>query len=188
MGKVDTRGVWTRVSVEESQFEGLRQPGVRSSSGIRSSIRWGSGQDGEKSGYDFTGLTDVDARLDGKDFNLGIFAHYNNRIILKHNQFSVFLKVTVDFQDEGFDHTFTLRFRHDETPNQPGDVDDVIKLPIVHEDDIVRVDGAEYQVTISGFRDHGGQGEVQSQFANHEGAIKRAWLVARFEPTSEPGS
>ncbi|MFI6362058.1 choice-of-anchor K domain-containing protein [Nocardia sp. NPDC050630] len=104
------------------------------------------------------GLTDVDARLDGKDFNLGIFAHYNNRVTLKHNQFSVFLKVTVDFQDEGFDRTFTLRFRHNETPNQPGDVDDVIKLPIVHEDDIVRVDGAGYQVTISGFRDHGGWG------------------------------
>ncbi|NKY25892.1 choice-of-anchor K domain-containing protein [Nocardia gamkensis] len=184
MGKVDTKGVWTRVSVEESQFEGLRQPG----SGIKSSIKWGTGVDGEKSGYDFTGLTGVDARLDGKDFNLGIFAHYNRRVVLKHAQFSVFLKVTVDFQDEGFDHTFTLRFRHDETPNVPGDVDDVVRLPIVHENDIVRVDGAEYQVTISGFRDHGGQGEVQPKYTIREGEIKRLWLVARFEPISEPGS
>ncbi|MGW4121774.1 choice-of-anchor K domain-containing protein [Nocardia sp. NPDC004711] len=185
MGKVDTKGVWTRVSVEESQFEGLRQPGVKSSSGVRSSIRWGSGQQG-KSGYDFTGLTDVEARLDGKDFNLGIFAHYNRRIQLKHSQFSVYLTVTVDFQDEGFDHTFTLRFRHNETPNQPGDVDDVVKLPTVHEDDIVRVDDVEYKVTISGFLDD--KGQVKPQFANPEGGIKRVWLVARFEPIIEPGS
>ncbi|MEU0505642.1 choice-of-anchor K domain-containing protein [Nocardia sp. NPDC005998] len=184
MGKVDTRGVWTRVSVEESQFEGLRQPGTRSSTGIRSSIRWGG--DEEKSGYDFTGLTDVDARLDGRDFNLGIFAHYNRRVHLKHSQFSVFLKVTVDFQDEGFDHTFTLRFRHDETPNQPGDVADVVKLPIVHENDIVYVDDVEYKVTISGFLDD--KGQVRSQFENPEGGIKRVWLVARFEPTTDPGS
>ncbi|MFF0490927.1 choice-of-anchor K domain-containing protein [Nocardia sp. NPDC004068] len=185
MGKVDTKGVWTRVSVDESQFEGLRQ----APDGTKSRLRWGTGADGgEKSGYDFTGLTGVDAQLDGTDFNLGIFAHYNRRVVLEHTQFSVFLKVTVDFQDEGFDHTFTLRFRHDETPNVPGDVDDVVRLPIVHENDIVRVDGTEYQVTISGFRDHGGHGEVQETYTIGEGEIKRLWLVARFDPTSEPSS
>lgn len=186
MGKIDTRGVWTRVSVDESQFEGLRQPGVRSSTGVKSSIRWGSGQDEEKSGYDFTGLTGVDARLDGQNFRLGIFAHYNRRIHLPHNQFSVFLKVTVDFHDEGFDHTFTLRFRHDETPNQPGDVPDVVRPPVVHENDIVRVDGTEYRVTISGFLDD--KDEVKPYFENPEGEIKRVWLVAKFEPQDEPGS
>lgn len=186
MGKVDTRGVWTRVSVDESQFEGLRQPGVRSSAGIKSSIRWGGSQDEEKSGYDFTGLTDVDARLDGQNFRLGIFTHYNRRIHLPHSQFSVYLKVTVDFQDEGFDHTFTLRFRHDETPNQPGDVPDVVRPPVVHENDIVRVDGTEYLVTISGFLDD--KDEVKPYFENPEGEIKRVWLVAKFEPQAEPGS
>ncbi|WP_249645154.1 choice-of-anchor K domain-containing protein [Nocardia sputi] len=186
MGKVSTKGEWTRVSVDETQFEGLRKPGVASSSGIRSSIRWGSAQDSEKSGYDFTGLTDVDARLDGKDFNLGIFAHYNRRIHLEHTQFWVYLKVTVDFQDEGFDHTFTLRFRHNETANQPGDVSDVVKLPVVHENDIVYIDDTEYKVSITGFLDQTGQ--VIPQFQNPEGRTKRVWLVARFEPTDEPGS
>lgn len=188
MGKVDTRGVWTRVSVDPSQFTGLGAKGSPSGSGVRSSIRWGTGGDGEQSGYDFTGLTGVEARLDGKNFNLGIYAHYNHRVVLTHSQFSVYLKVTVDFLDEGFDHTFTLRFRHDETPNDPGDVDDLVRLPIVDEHDIVRVDGAEYQVTISGFRDHGGEGEVQPSFLNPEGSIKRVWLVARFEPIIQPGS
>ncbi|MFD6389521.1 choice-of-anchor K domain-containing protein [Nocardia sp. NPDC060259] len=188
MGKVDTKGVWTRVSVDESQFQGLREPGTASSSGVRVGIRWGTGGDGEPSGYDFTGLTGVDARLDGKNFNLGIFTHYNHRVVVQHSQFWVYLRVTVDFLDEGFDHTFILRFRHDETPNVPGDVDDRVKLPIVDEHDIVRVDGAEYQVTISGFRDHGGEGEVQPSFPNPEGSIKRVWLVARFEPIVEPGS
>ncbi|WP_330230463.1 choice-of-anchor K domain-containing protein [Nocardia sp. NBC_00508] len=186
MGKVSTKGEWARVSVEESQFEGLRKSGTRSSSGIRSSIRWGGAQDDEKSGYDFTGLTDVDALLDGKDFKLGIFTHYNRRTHLKHSQFWVYLEVTVDFQDEGFDHTFTLRFRHDETPNQPGDVPDAVKLPIVHENDIVRVDDVEYKVSITGFLD--GKGQVTPQFDNPEDGIKRVWLVARFEPMSEPGS
>ncbi|WP_109522589.1 choice-of-anchor K domain-containing protein [Nocardia aurea] len=84
MGKVDTKGIWTRISVDPSEFHGLGEAGAKSSSGIKSSIRWG--QDEEKSSYDFTGLTDVEARLDGQNFRLGIFTHYNRRIHLTHRQ------------------------------------------------------------------------------------------------------
>lgn len=184
MGRVDTKGIWTRVSVDPSEFHGLGEAGSKSRSSVKSSIRWGQGE--EKSGYDFTGLTDVEARLDGQDFRLGIFTHYNRRIHLTHSQFTVFLKVTVDFQDEGFDHTFTLRFRHDETPNDPDDVADIVRPPVVHENDIVRVDGIEYLVTISGFHDN--SNEVTPYFQNPEGEIKRVYLVAKFEPQNTPGS
>ncbi|WP_431958023.1 choice-of-anchor K domain-containing protein [Nocardia lijiangensis] len=98
----------------------------------------------------------------------------------------MYLKVTVDFRDEGFDHTFTLRFRHDETPNQPGDVPDAVKLPIVHENDIVPIDDDDYKVTISGFLDDTGQ--VKPQCTNPEGRNKRVWLVARFELMDKPGT
>ncbi|MCK9932393.1 choice-of-anchor K domain-containing protein [Frankia sp. Mgl5] len=128
-----TNGTWTRVSVDDL-------PGLTFSqeSDSKSEVRWGEPLDGgSKSGYDFEGYT-TDALLDGTDFLLGRLTHHNQTIQLPTRwQFWVYLTVNVYFEDEEMEHDFTLRFRHEETPNQGAHPNDVVQLPKVHENDLV---------------------------------------------------
>ncbi|CAI7980920.1 conserved hypothetical protein [Frankia sp. Hr75.2] len=185
MGTVMTNGTWTRVSVDDL-------PGLTFSqeSDSKSEVRWGEPLDGgSKSGYDFEGYTN-DALLDGTDFLLGRLTHHNQTIQLPtHWQFWVYLTVNVYFEDEEMEHDFTLRFRHEETPNQGAHPNDVVQLPKVHENDLVYVDDVEYRVTITGFLlGQGSRRRRVSTFDVPEGGSISAGIFARFERTSPPGS
>nr|WP_275078513.1 choice-of-anchor K domain-containing protein [Parafrankia soli] len=104
-------------------------------------------------------------------------------------QFSVYLTVSVYFEDVGIEHDLALRFRHEERPNQGTHPNDVIRLPKVHENDLVHVDGVEYRATITGFLlGQGPRRRRVSTFNVPEGSSISAGISARFERTSPPGS
>jgi hypothetical protein len=180
MGKVDTSGIWTHASLDDTSL--FTEWG-------KDHIKWGAVPDNLKSGYRFQG-TSVEAKLDGTDFLLGRFTHYNRVIpMMKHRQFWLYLEVTIWFEDHDFDHVITLRFRHDETPNtnDSSQSADKVILPKVHEDDLVYIpepeQEGEYKVSITGFLRNG---KVMSHFDTLEGGSYSAGLFARFERTSAP--
>ncbi|WP_020572368.1 choice-of-anchor K domain-containing protein [Parafrankia discariae] len=177
-----TSGRWTRVSVDD--LPGLT---FRQESDGRSEVRWGEPlYGGAGSGYDFEGCA-TDAPVDGTDFPLGRFTHHNRRIQLPTRwQFWVYLTVSVYFEDVGIGHDLTVRFRHEEIPNQGAHPNDVIPLPKVHANGLVHLDGIEHRVTITGFLL--GQGSRRgrvSTFDVPEGSSISAGLLARFERTAE---
>ncbi|MGP3966162.1 choice-of-anchor K domain-containing protein [Streptomyces sp. 6N223] len=184
MGLVTTTGEWTGVSVSDLTGLAIRQDDRAN----KSEIRWGTPAEGSQSGYDFEGYA-TDAVLDGTDFALGKFTHHNYPIVLNHEQFWVYLAVSVYFQDNDFEHRFKLRFRHEETPNVPGYQNDPVKLPDVHENDRVYVDGVEYEVTMTGFLVEHGQRKIKMpNFDTPEKGHASAKIFAQFKQTSSPSS
>jgi hypothetical protein len=180
MGTITTTGRWQRVSVDDLQ--GLT---IQNTDDNRSEIRWGEPVGGGgQSGYDFEGYT-ADAALDGTDFLLGKYTHHNQVITLNHWQFWVFLEVDVHFDDDDIDHTFVVRFRHDETPNQGDHPNDRVKLPTINENDSVYVNGSEYKVTITGFW----RRRVKTTFFDiAEGGSASAEIFAKLELVEAPTS
>ncbi|GAA1277987.1 hypothetical protein GCM10009677_35220 [Sphaerisporangium rubeum] len=174
MGTVVTSGIWSRVGLDDvSLFAGIGTE----------HIRWGDVPDDKRSGYIFEG-TVVEAQLDGSDFLLGTFTHQNRVIPMPTSeQFWVYLTVNVAFEDEGIEHDFTVRFRHDETPNEGPHPNDVVKLPKVHENEIVYVDNVEYKVSITGFLRNK---RKVTQFDSPEGGSNSAGIFARFERSGSP--
>lgn len=184
MGQITSRGKWTRVTEEGINLVGLNTP----------YIKWGIAADdpnGGQSGYEFEGVSDH-AHLDGTKFKLGKFTHHNRVVVLtKEVQFWAELNVEVYFADGDITHSCTARFRHDETPNVNGYVDDIVKLPTIDEPEFVHVDGVEYSVSIHGFLvgkfEKGVPDFPQHEFNSPEGESSEAYIIAEFTRTSPPG-
>ncbi|MFF7369645.1 choice-of-anchor K domain-containing protein [Streptomyces tricolor] len=171
MGLIETSGKFTGTSANLPGLTGVNT----------GRIRWGQpASGGNVSGYDFEGHP-MEAILNGREFPIGKFTHYNYPILLSgQSQFWVYLTVTVHFENGNFDRDINVRFRHDETPNQGPHPNDVVLLQEFHVPEKVYVDNVEYDVEITGFR-RMGETQTATAFNVPEGQTDSAWVYARFQ-------
>ncbi|MFJ8645905.1 choice-of-anchor K domain-containing protein [Streptomyces sp. NPDC093546] len=164
MFTITTKGVWPKAIGADGYYlydEGTDQ------------IKW-SGPSGNKSGYSFEGGT-TEARLDGTEFTLGTFTHHNGWLDGNGvNEFDVDLKVNIVF-DDGTTSDLSFRFHHNETDGDHNP--DLVDLPSFISPETVKVDGAEYKVMISGFKQ---DGQIVRRFVSDEGGSNTADVVALF--------
>lgn len=121
--------------------------------------------------------------LDGTEFILGTFTHENYPITgMPQNEFDVDLAVRVVFED-GTEADFSFRFHHNETPNVGPAPEDLVDLPTFVSPETVTIDGEEYAVLISGFK-QGGQ--VVRRFVSPENGANSADIVAIFAKAGKP--
>ncbi|WP_433272941.1 choice-of-anchor K domain-containing protein [Actinosynnema sp. CS-041913] len=145
-------------------------------------VTWGIPAGSGKSGYVFRG-GQVEVKLDGTEFTLGTFTHENFPIqAMPQSQFDVDLAVQVVFED-GTTSGFSFRFHHNETPNVGPNPEDEVDLPTFVSPETVTVDGEEYAVVISGFK-QGGQ--VVRKFISPENGANSADVVALFGRAGRP--
>lgn len=147
-----------------------------------SNVRWGIPAGGGKSGYVFTGKT-TDVVTDGTEFVIGTFTHQNFPIQSNGvNQFEVDLSVNVTFEG-GLSKDFSFRFRHNETPNDGPDPDDIVDLPTTVSPETVTIDGTEYAVVITGFKQGG---NIVTRFMSPENGANDGDIVAVLARTGAP--
>ncbi|MCC8250646.1 lamin tail domain-containing protein [Saccharothrix luteola] len=173
MSSATTSGTWPSISVTPPNLSGLGTDHVT----------WGiPAGGGGKSGYVFRGGT-VDVELDGAEFTLGTFTHENFPIqAMPQSQFDVDLSVAVVF-DDGTKADFSFTFHHNETPNVGPNPEDEVDLPTFVSPQTVTVDGDEYAVVISGFKQNG---QVVRKFISAENGANSADVVAIFAKAGKP--
>ncbi|MFI0421350.1 choice-of-anchor K domain-containing protein [Spongiactinospora sp. 9N601] len=172
MSTATTSGSWPSMSTTPPNLDGLGT----------AHVTWGIPAGGGKSGYVFQG-GGVQVRTDGTEFTLGTFTHENFPIqAMPQPQFDVDLAVRVAFED-GTEADFTFRFHHNETPNTGPAPDDIVDLPTFVSPQTVTIDGEQYGVVISGFK-QGGQ--VVRQFISPENGANSADVVAIFAHAGRP--
>jgi hypothetical protein len=172
MSTAVTTGSWPAMSVTPPNLSGLGTDHVT----------WGVPAGSGKSGYVFRGGT-VDVKVDGSEFTLGTFTHENFPIqAMPASQFDVDLTVHVVFED-GTECDFSFRFHHNETPNVGPSPEDEVDLPTFISPETVTVDGKQYSVLISGFK-QGGQ--VVRKFISPENGANSADIVAMFALAGAP--
>ncbi len=172
MSTATTSGSWPSMSVTPPNLSGLGTDHVT----------WGVPAGGGKSGYVFRGGA-VELVLDGTEFTLGTFTHENFPIqAMPQPQFDVDLTVKVSFED-GTDADFSFRFHHNETPNNGPAPEDIVDLPMFVSPQTVKVDGEEYGVVISGFKQNG---QIVRQFISQENGANSADVVAIFAKAGRP--
>ncbi|MEU4739904.1 choice-of-anchor K domain-containing protein [Actinosynnema sp. NPDC023658] len=178
MGRIITRGKWTKVSADGINLSGLNTP----------YIKWGipaADPLGGQSAYEFVPVS-AHAHLDGTECVLGTFIHHNWAVVMAETStFSATLAIEVYFEDDNKTHSFEVTFSHDETPNVPGYQDDIVLLPTIDEPDFVHVDGVEYTVSITGFSRNGFS---STKFRSPEGQSSDADIVAKFHPKNPRGN
>ncbi|GAB2791227.1 choice-of-anchor K domain-containing protein [Streptomyces daliensis] len=176
MVNVLTKGVWTGVDVDASQFSGLQT----------NRLAWGAVDDAVKSAYVFEGSS-TQVALDGTPSMIGSFKHYNHVIPMPpHPVFTAELTITVAFGDKDRRTVGPLKFQHNETPNVGPAPEDTVELEPVKFDRVVQVDGNWYDMHIEGFLQYG---EISKHFTSQEDAEKpnTAELRASFTPYKGQG-
>ncbi|MEV0677675.1 lamin tail domain-containing protein [Actinosynnema sp. NPDC050436] len=172
MSTATTSGSWPAISTTPPALEGLGTPHVK----------WGVPAGSGKSGYVFSGGA-VDVKLDGTEFTLGTFTHENFPVqALPVPQFEVDLTVEVVFED-GTTSSFSFKFRHNETPNTGPNPEDEVDLPTFVSPESVTVDGEQYAVVISGFKQNG---QIVRKFISAENGANSADVVALFNRVGRP--
>ncbi|CCH30333.1 lamin tail domain-containing protein [Actinosynnema sp. NPDC047251] len=172
MSTATTSGNWPTISTNPPDLEGLGTPHVK----------WGVPAGSGKSGYVFSGGT-VDVKLDGTEFTLGTFTHENFPIqAMPVPQFEVDLTVKVAFED-GTESDFSFKFRHNETPNVGPNPEDEVDLPTFVSPESVTVNGEQYAVVISGFKQNG---QIVRKFISAENSANSADVVALFNRVGRP--
>ncbi|MEU4805869.1 lamin tail domain-containing protein [Actinosynnema sp. NPDC023587] len=172
MSTATTSGSWPTISTNPPDLEGLGTPHVK----------WGVPAGSGKSGYVFAGGS-TDLKLDGTEFTLGTFTHENFPIqAMPVAQFTVDLTVKVVFED-GTESDFSFTFRHNETPNVGPNPEDEVDLPTFVSPESVTVDGEQYAVVISGFKQNG---QVVRKFISAENSANSADVVALFNRVGRP--
>ncbi len=151
-------------------------------------IRWGTAlPGGERSGYRFDG-SDDETFGPGEDFLLGDFWHFNWPIWPPAITWAE-LKVTLHFIDPPIlpDPTFTFRFDHEETPNDPpcayqSDTPcaDRVTFPDDIADETFEIDGVFYTLQIVGFVNAYPSGDPVDEFITQENQNNSAYLVGRI--------
>lgn len=145
-------------------------------------VTWGVPAESGKSGYVFRGGS-VEVITDGTEFTLGTYTHENFPIqAMPQSQFDVDLTVHVVFED-GTEADFRFRFHHNETPNNGPSPEDIVNLPMFVSPETVTIDGEEYGVVISGFKQGG---RVVQTFISPENGSNSADVVAIFARAGRP--
>lgn len=172
MSKAVTTGSWPAISVTPPNLNGL----------TTDRVTWGVPAGSGQSGYVFRG-GEVDVKTDGSEFTLGTFTHENFPITgLTSQEFDVDLTVNVVFED-GTAADFSFTFHHNETPNVGPAPEDLVDLPTFVSPETVTIDGTEYAVLISGFKQNG---VVVRRFVSAENAANSADIVAMFAVSGKP--
>ena len=172
MSTVTTTGTWPSMSATPPNVEGLNT----------SNVRWGIPAGSGKSGYVFTGKT-TDVVTDGTEFVIGTFTHQNFPIQSNGvNQFEVDLQVNVSFENS-ISRDFSFRFRHNETPNDTANPQDIVDLPTTVSPETVTIDGVEYAVVITGFKQGG---NIVTRFISEENGANDGDIVAVLARTGAP--
>jgi Lamin Tail Domain len=172
MSTVTTTGAWPSMTANPPNLEGLNT----------SNVRWGIPAGSGKSGYVFTGST-TDVKTDGTEFVIGTFTHQNFPIQSNGvNQFQVDLSVNVTFEGS-LSKDFSFRFRHDETPNDGPNPEDIVDLPTTVSPETVTIDGTEYAVVITGFKQGG---NIVTRFISAENGANSGDIVAVLARTGAP--
>ncbi|WP_330175487.1 lamin tail domain-containing protein [Streptomyces sp. NBC_01498] len=172
MSTVTTSGTWPSMTANPPNLEGLST----------SNVRWGIPAGSGKSGYVFTGST-TDVVTDGTEFVIGTFTHQNFPIQSNGvNRFEVDLSVGVAFE-AGLSKNFSFRFRHNETPNDGPNPEDIVDLPTTVSPETVTIDGTEYAVVITGFKQGG---NIVTQFISAENGANSGDIVAVLARTGAP--
>lgn len=183
---INTTGAWS--SVQENDGP------VASISGLGTGlVNWGNpfpGPDGPQSGYQFEGVTDLDAPTDGTLFAVGTFTHHNFVIFLPSIT-GASLALHLEAQG-GSAQDFNYFFNHNETFNN-GDNDDgvceivgtnppcpdEVTIPDAESFESITIDGQVYALTIVGFSQDGGNTIVPG-FLTEENAPNSATLYAKL--------
>ncbi|MGH2733669.1 MAG: choice-of-anchor K domain-containing protein [Actinomycetota bacterium] len=167
-------GTWPSMSASPPNLNGLGTE----------HLRWGvPAGGGGQSGYRFGGGT-VPVMLDGSEFTLGTFTHENFPVQgFSPSQFDVDLKVNVAFDEGNLERAFSFRFHHNETPNTGPTPDDEVDLPTLQSPETVIIDGSEYAVMISGFKQNG---QIVTKFISAENGANRADIVAKLVLVGKP--
>ncbi|MEV0597850.1 lamin tail domain-containing protein [Streptomyces sp. NPDC050315] len=174
MSTVTTSGTWPSLSTNPPNLEGLSTENVK----------WGiPAGGGGKSGYAFAGGT-REVKLDGSEFTLGTFTHQNFPIqAMPQSQFQVDLAVRIRFEEDDTDRNFSFRFRHNETDNAGPTPDDEVDLPTRVSPETVTIDGEEYAVVITGFKQNG---QIVTKFISPENGANSADIVAVLSRVGAP--
>ncbi|TGA83824.1 lamin tail domain-containing protein [Streptomyces sp. MZ04] len=172
MSTVTTTGNWPSMSATPPNLEGLST----------SNVRWGIPAESGKSGYVFTGKT-TDVVTDGTEFVIGTFTHQNFPIQSNGvNRFEVDLSVNVAFEND-LSRDFSFRFRHNETPNDGPNPEDIVDLPTTVSPETVVIDGVTYAVVITGFKQGG---NIVTQFISQENGANDGDIVAVLARVGAP--
>ncbi|MGW6290360.1 choice-of-anchor K domain-containing protein [Streptomyces sp. NPDC055107] len=99
------------------------------------------------------------------------------------NRFAVDLSVGVRFEEDATDRDFTFRFHHFETPNDGPTPDDEVDLPTRVSPESVTIDGEEYAVVITGFKQNG---RIVNKFVSPENGANSAHIVAALSRVGAP--
>lgn len=175
MATAATSGIWPSVSANLPDLKGLNTD----------HIMWGvpAGGGGGQSGYRFAGGT-VPVEVDGSEFTLGTFTHENFVVQgFSPMQFQAVLKVGITFDEGDLTREFSFTFHHNETPNVGGPTPDEVDLPTLQSPETVIIDGSEYAVLISGFK-QGGQ--IVTKFISAENGANSADIVAKLVLVGKP--
>lgn len=172
MSTVTTAGTWPSMTANPPNLEGLNT----------GNVRWGVPAGSGKSGYVFTGST-TDVVTDGTEFVIGTFTHQNFPIQSNGvNRFEVDLSVGITFEDS-LSKNFSFRFRHHETPNDGPNPEDIVDLPTTVSPETVTIDGTEYAVVITGFKQGG---NIVTRFISAENGANSGDIVAVLARTGAP--
>lgn len=83
----------------------------------------------------------------------------------------------------GLSKNFSFRFRHNETPNDGPNPEDIVDLPTTVSPETVTIDGTEYAVVITGFKQGG---NIVTQFISAENGANSGDIVAVLARTGAP--
>ncbi|NEZ56020.1 choice-of-anchor K domain-containing protein [Adonisia turfae] len=176
-----TSGVWTSVK-HKGDTAKSRLSGIATSQ-----VNWGvpyttDNPQNRQSAYRFDGLTQSVLTLDGEDCLLGTFTHFNYTITGDYSISGAVLKLSINIQGAGIKE-FDVVFQHNETPNVPGPVPDIVSIPEITSQEKVTIQGKVYALTITGFLQGG---KVTRNFKTAESRDNKAEIYGKLVLIEDP--
>lgn len=179
MATVTTSGTWTSVTKSLPQTQGINSKNL--SWGVPYSYRKDVNPGKKQSGYSFEGVSGAQVPTDGTEFKLGTFTHHNFGLNPPPVAFSTNLKITLSFDKDGQGKEFNFQFDHNETDGW--NVPDEVTLPAAQSKETVTLDGTEYALHITGFKQ---DGKLVSKFISQENGSNTAEIFAKLVAVSKP--
>lgn len=179
MATVTTSGTWTSVNKSLPQTQGLSSKNL--SWGVPYSYRKDVNPGKKQSGYSFEGVTSAQVPTDGTEFKLGTFTHHNFGLNPPPIAFSTNLKITLSFDKDSQGKEFNFAFEHNETDGW--NVPDEVTLPAAQSKETVTLEGTEYALHITGFKQ---DGKLVSKFISQENGSNSAEIFAKLVAVQKP--
>lgn len=179
MATVTTSGTWTSVNKSLPQTQGINSKSL--SWGVPYSYRKDVNPGKKQSGYSFEGVSGAQVPTDGTEFKLGTFTHHNFGLNPPPIAFSTNLKITLSFDKDEKAREFNFTFDHNETDGW--NVPDEVTLPAAQSKETVTLDGTEYALHLTGFKQ---DGKLVSKFISQENGSNTAEIFAKLVAVAKP--